>query len=55
MVDVEGGSWAESGGGDEGRGGEGEGGWIGDGRGPEIRRRLRGGGLISVEGIVLSK
>ena len=52
-MDVEGGSWAERrGGGDEGRGGEG--GWIRGGWGSEIRRRLRGGGLISGEGIVLS-
>ena len=52
-VDVEGGSWAERGGGDEGMGGEG--GWIRGGWSSEIRRRLRGGGLISVEGIVLSE
>ena len=44
-VDVEGESWAVMDGGDEGRGGEGW--WIIGGWDPEIRRRLRGGGLIS--------
>lgn len=48
---VEGKSSAEIDGRDEGRGGEG---WrICCGGGPEIRRRLRGGGLTSGDGIVL--
>ena len=38
------------GGGDIGRGGEGGRGWWDEG--PEIRRRLRGGGLSSAAGIV---
>lgn len=47
---VEGKSSAEIDGRDEGRGGEG---WrICCGGGPEIRRRLRGGGLTSGDGIV---
>ncbi len=47
-VGVEGGSWAGMDGGEQGReGGDGCGG------GPEIRRRLRGGGLIPGDGIVL--
>lgn len=48
---VESKSWAKISGRDEGRGGEG---WrICCGGGPEIRRRLRGGGLTSGDGIVL--
>lgn len=47
---VESKSWAKISGRDEGRGGEG---WrICCGGGPEIRRRLRGGGLTSGDGIV---
>lgn len=44
---VEGKSQAGSGGGDEGRGGG-----IRSGEEPEIRRRLRGGGLTSGDGMV---
>ena len=49
---AEGGSWVEMDG--RGEGGGGEGGWIWGGGGSEVRRRLRGGGLTSGDGIVPS-
>ena len=51
--DVDGELWSEIDGRDEGGGGEGRS-WSDGGERPVIRRRLRGGGLTSGDGIVLS-